>query len=162
MKKSFLIFLTSISCSFCMDYQKLFNKANDFFIEENYEKSIELYELIIESGQENSVVFYNLGNSYYRLEEIGQAIWAYRNANKLNPRDKDIVHNLKIAEANKIDRINSPPLFIIHDFYRKIKSSITIFELVLVGAILLFILSLTWFTKSVTEKIDNLYVLGLS
>tara|TARA_A100000164_G_C21871135_1_gene755196 strand:+ start:165 stop:914 length:750 start_codon:yes stop_codon:yes gene_type:complete len=152
MIKNFLIFLTLISCAFCMDFLNLFDEANDFYIKEDYEKSIELYELIIGSGLENSAVFYNLGNSYYRSKDIGQAIWAYKNANKLNPRDKDIAHNLKIAEANKIDRINSPQLFIIHNFYKKIKSAITIFELVLVGAVLLFILSFSWVTKSVAEK----------
>ena len=156
MSKKFLFFLTFISCAFCIDYHKLFDEANDFFIKENYDKSIELYELIIESGQENSAVFYNLGNSYYRLEDIGQAIWAYKNANRLNPRDKDITHNLKVAEANKIDRINPPPLFIVHDFYRKLKSSITIFELVLVGGILLFILSGTLFLKRFFEKRNGL------
>ena len=168
MSKKFLFFLTFISCAFCIDYHKLFDEANDFFIKENYDKSIELYELIIENGQENSAVFYNLGNSYYRLEDIGQAIWAYKNANRLNPRDKDITHNLKVAEANKIDRINPPPLFIVHDFYRKLKSSITIFELVLVGGILLFILSVILIIKRFTEKRNGLLqkiiqiVLGLT
>jgi len=125
MKKSVLIFFTCISFSLGIDYHKVFDEANNFFIKENYKKSIELYELILRSGQENSAVFYNLGNSYYRSENIGQAIWAYRNANRLSPRDEDIVHNLKVAEANKIDRINSPPLFVIHDFYRKINFLLT-------------------------------------
>ena len=152
MSKSLLIFLTIISSSYCINYHKLFNEANNFYINKNYNKSIELYELIIESGQGNSAVFYNLGNSYYRSEDIGQAIWAYRNAYRLNPRDKDIVHNLKISEAKKIDRINSPPLFVIHDFYRKIKSSITIFEIILLGGILFFIFSLVWIKQSFNEK----------
>ena len=156
MSKIILIFFTFVSYSFCIEYNKLFDEANNFFIKENYKESIEIYELIIESGLENSAVFYNLGNSYYRLKDIGQAIWAYRNANRLSPRDKDIAHNLKIAEANKIDRINSPPLFIIHDFYRKLKSSITIFELVLLGGILFFILSLIWIKRSFSEKKNGL------
>ena len=116
MSKIILFFFTFISYSFCIDYNKLFDEANNFFIKENYKESVEIYELIIESGLENSAVFYNLGNSYYRLKDIGQAIWAYRNANRLSPRDEDIAYNLNIAEANKIDRINSPPLFLIHDF----------------------------------------------
>ena len=135
-----------------MDIHKLFNEANDLFISKKYKKSIELYEKIIDSGQENSTVFYNLGNAYYRSGDIGHAIWAYKHANKFSPRDKDIIHNLKIAEAKKIDRINSPPLFILHDFYRKIKSSMTMFELILVGGILFFIFSLLWIKQIFSGK----------
>ena len=135
-----------------MDFHKLFHEANDLFINKKYKKSIELYEKIIDSGQENSTVFYNLGNAYYRSGDIGHAIWAYKHANKFSPRDKDIIHNLKIAEAKKIDRINSPPLFILHDFYRKIKSSMTMFELILVGGILFFIFSLLWIMQIFSGK----------
>ena len=152
MSKSLLIFLMVISCSYSMDIHKLFNEANDLFISKKYKKSIELYEKIIDSGQENSTVFYNLGNAYYRSGDIGHAIWAYKHANKFSPRDKDIIHNLKIAEAKKIDRINSPPLFILHDFYRKIKSSMTMFELILVGGILFFIFSLLWIKQIFSGK----------
>ena len=152
MSKSLLIFLMVISCSHSMDIHKLFNEANDLFISKKYKKSIELYEKIIDSGQENSTVFYNLGNAYYRSGDIGHAIWAYKHANKFSPRDKDIIHNLKIAEAKKIDRINSPPLFILHDFYRKIKSSMTMFELILVGGILFFIFSLLWIKQIFSGK----------
>jgi len=141
-----------IPCSFGMDIHNLFNEANDLFISKKYKKSIELYEKIIDSGQENSIVFYNLGNAYYRSGDIGHAIWAYKHANKFSPRDKDIIHNLKIAEAKKIDRINSPPLFILHDFYRKIKSSLTMFELILVGGILFFIFSLLWIKQIFSGK----------
>ena len=135
-----------------MDIHKLFNEANDLYISKKYKKSIELYEKIIDSGQENSTVFYNLGNAYYRLGDIGHAIWAYKHANKFSPRDKDIIHNLKIAEAKKIDRINPPPLFILHDFYRKIKSSMTMFELILLGGILFFIFSLLWIKQFFSGK----------
>ena len=135
-----------------MDPHKLFHEANDLFINKKYKKSIELYEKIIDRGQKNSTVFYNLGNAYYRLGDIGHAIWAYKHANEFSPRDKDIIHNLKIAEAKKIDRINSPPLFILHDFYRKIKSSITMFELILVGGILFFIFSFLWIKQIFSGK----------
>ena len=138
MRKSLSVFSIVVSCSFSMDSHKLFHEANDLFINKKYKESIELYEKIIDTGQENSTVFYNLGNAYYRLGDIGHAIWAYKHANKFSPRDKDIIHNLKIAEAKKIDRIKPPPLFILHDFYRKIKSSMTMFELILLGGIVFF------------------------
>ena len=141
-----------VSCYFSMDSHKLFQDANDLFISKKYKESIELYEKIIDNGQKNSTVFYNLGNAYYRSGDIGHAIWAYKHANKFSPRDKDIIHNLKMAEAKKIDRINSPPLFILHDFYRKIKSSMTMSESILLGGILFFIFSLLWIKQIFSGK----------
>ena len=96
MSKSLSVFLMVVSFSYSMDSHKLFHEANDLFINKKYKKSIELYEKIIDSGKKNSTVFYNLGNAYYRLGNIGHALWAYKHANKFSPRDKDIIHNLKI------------------------------------------------------------------
>ena len=42
-------------------FHKLFQEANDLFINKRYMESIELYEKIVDSEQKNSTVFYNLG-----------------------------------------------------------------------------------------------------
>ncbi len=135
------------SFAFSAEKTSLFYEANEFYLKKDYEKSAESYEFLIENGYLDSQIFYNLGNSYYRLNKIGQAVWAYKNAIKFSPRDNDIAHNLKIAEAQSTDRIVSPPLFMLHDFYRNVKSSFTIFELSLSGGILFFILSLMWVAR---------------
>ena len=70
-----------------------------------------------------------------------------QNAIKFSPRDKDIAHNLKIAEAQRTDTNSFPSSIYFHDLYRKVKSSFTIFELSLLGGILFFILSLIWIIK---------------
>ena len=144
MIKIYFVLLMINSFVLSEDNSGLFKEANELYLKKDYENSAEQYESIIKNGHMDSKIFYNLGNSYYRLNKIGQAIWAYKNAIKFSPRDKDIAHNLKIAEAKRIDRIVSPPLFIFHEFYRKVKSSFTIFELSLLGGILVFILSLIW------------------
>ena len=133
---------------FCEDNHELFLEANEMYINENYNRSIEIYESIIRSDLTNSSVFYNLGNSYFRINKYGQAIWAYRNANRISPRDKDILHNLKIAELFKLDRINQPKSFIFHEFYKEIKSNFTLFEWLLIGSVLFFLLSLISFYQS--------------
>ena len=111
MIKSVLMLLIFNSFLLSVENTGLFNEANEFYLKKDYEKSAELYEHLIENGYVNSQIFYNLGNSYYRLNKIGQAVWAYRNAIKFSPRDNDIVHNLKIAEARRTDRILSPPKY---------------------------------------------------
>ena len=141
----------------CSEINNLFNEANDLFLKKNYESAIKLYESIIDRGYENSSVFYNLGNSYFRVEKIGQAIWAYRNAIRLKPRDIDIAHNLKVAEAYRADLISKPPILLIHDIYRKIKSSITIYELFFLGGFLLFITSIIWSLRMLLKLYNRFF-----
>ena len=100
---------------------QLFDLGNEAYNQGLYEKAKNFYVKVLDENLHSAELYFNLGNSYYRMQDIGQAIWAYKNAIRLNPRDKDIAHNLKVAEANKIDRIKSPPLFIFHEYYRKIK-----------------------------------------
>ena len=95
-------------------------------------------------GYENSDLYYNLGNAYYRSNYIGQSIWAYMNALDITPRDKDIIHNLSVANARIIDRIEMPETFILLRLYRLIKSYFTINEWFLFGSILLMCQAI-WF-----------------
>ncbi|GIR29687.1 hypothetical protein CM15mP43_13110 [bacterium] len=69
------------------------------FISKKYKKSIELYEKLSIVGKKNSTVFYNLGNAYYRSGISVMQFGLTSMQIKFSPRDKDIIHNLKIAEA---------------------------------------------------------------
>ena len=104
----------------------LFEQANKLYIEESYLESIELYENILEKNKGNSKIFYNLGNAYFRVNKVGLAIWAYKNALRLNPRNKDISYNLTIAENYKIDRVNMPYTSLILETYRQVKIYLTV------------------------------------
>ena len=60
------------------------SKNHDEFLEANihmenskYIDAIKKYESILEKGYHSSNILYNLGNAYYRNDNIGQAVWAY-------------------------------------------------------------------------------------
>ena len=73
-----------ISYVFCnVDVQQRFNAANSQYNETNYSKAIELYESILDDGFESFPLYYNLGNTYFRQNYIGQSVWAYNKALKL-------------------------------------------------------------------------------
>jgi tetratricopeptide (TPR) repeat protein len=50
-------------------------------------------------------LYYNLGNAYYRLDNITSAVLSYERALRLKPNDKDIWHNLEMANDKTIDKI---------------------------------------------------------
>ena len=86
-------------------------EANKALIAENYNDAIVKYESILDDGYESVELYYNLGNAYYRSEELGKSIWAYLNALDIAPRNRDVAHNLSIANAQIIDRIEMPKSF---------------------------------------------------
>lgn len=49
-------------------------------------------------------LYYNLGNSYYRMGELGKAILAYERALRLDPTDQNARFNLEFVNARITDR----------------------------------------------------------
>ncbi|MCF6147849.1 MAG: tetratricopeptide repeat protein [Candidatus Kuenenia sp.] len=62
------------------------------------------YEMIISKGFRNGRVYYNLGNTYYRLGEVGKAILNYRKAQRLMPRNAELDANLRLAKNSIEDK----------------------------------------------------------
>ena len=95
------------------DIHSLLFRANQAYLEDRYEEAAGLYEMIVERGHLNGNVFFNLGNTYIRLGELGRAILNYKKASVLLPRDGDLKANLQYARALAKDRIDeaSPSLW---------------------------------------------------
>ena len=80
----------------------------------NYPEAISLYESVLSTGLTSPDLYYNLGNAYYRDDQIGRAILNYHRALRLHPAMHDARENLAIAESHTADRISQlPQLFII-------------------------------------------------
>jgi tetratricopeptide (TPR) repeat protein len=82
--------------------------ANQAYLEDRYEEAAGHYESIVEAGHLNGHVFFNLGNTYVRLGELGRAILNYKKASVLLPRDGDLKANLQYARSLAKDRIEEP------------------------------------------------------
>ena len=84
-----------------------FDKANQLFQDENYSGSIALYEEILSSGKESGSLYFNLGNAYYKQGKLPQAILNYERAKLMLPHDKDIAYNLKMANSQITDKLET-------------------------------------------------------
>ncbi len=82
--------------------------ADDEYKKGNYQQAIKDYNEILKSGA-SSAVYYNLGNAYYRTDNITYAILNYERALMLSPGDDDIQVNLQLAQAKTIDKITPEP-----------------------------------------------------
>jgi tetratricopeptide (TPR) repeat protein len=82
-----------------------FDRANALYEQQAYDSAAVYYEKIIASGMNNSAVYFNAGNSYFRLKKIGPAILNFERAHLLSPDDPDIIANLRFANSSIIDRL---------------------------------------------------------
>lgn len=79
--------------------------ADSAYAKESYADAVVLYEGILKTGKESSDIYYNLGNSYYKMKNMAKAILNYERALLLNPGDGDIRFNLKLAQSKTVDNI---------------------------------------------------------
>lgn len=103
--KNFVLFLFFLfSVNFAETNAELFAAANQLYEERNYDSAIVLYLQILENGEKNSAVLYNIANSAYRNSDIGAAILYLERARLLAPDDRDIAANLDFLRRQTIDK----------------------------------------------------------
>lgn len=88
----------------------LFTKAmaDSFYMANDYKEAIYVYEQLLQNKGESVEVYYNLGNAYYKSDEVAKAILNYERALLLAPADDDIKFNLFIAKSKTVDKVNEP------------------------------------------------------
>jgi len=77
----------------------LFYKGNSFYEKREYDKAIEEYGKVLESGVESGPLYYNMANAYFKTGKTGYAILFYKRALRLNPADSDLKSNLSYAQS---------------------------------------------------------------
>ena len=156
----YFIFLFSLvsSFSYAQNEEKIFQQGNEYFQQKQYDKAIESYKQLINSGYEGTALYYNLGNAYYREGKIGYAILYYEKALKLSPNDDDIKHNLAIANLKTIDKLESFPKFFLFEWWEGLLALFTsygwtivtyFFYILLIVSIALYLYSKSAFQQKV-------------
>lgn len=90
--------------------EQLFSSGNEAQSKEEaselWRKSAARYELAIREGKlSNGPIFYNLGNVYFRLGDMGRAILNYKRALRFMPNDPNLLTNLEYARKSRQDAI---------------------------------------------------------
>ncbi len=98
---------------------KLFEGANTEYNEGNYEKAIEDYLAILATGQHSAELYFNLGNAYYKLNQIAPSIYYYEKALLLKPHDAEVRNNLSYAQKMALDVISPIPAIGFSKFYKR-------------------------------------------
>lgn len=137
--------------------------ADSAYIRNDFTTAIQIYEMILRTG-ESADIYYNLGNSYYKIGDIAKAILNYERALILKPANKDIRSNLEIARAKTVDKVTDVPELFFITWLKSITNSMGIqsWAIIAISFFLLFIVSIYFFffsTKIVARK--TFFILAL-
>ncbi len=125
----------------------LYKIGNQAMLQENFETAVENYEQILNRGESHPDLYYNLGNAYYRLNQIGNAVWAYEKGLQIAPRDKDLRFNLSLVNTRVRDRIEIPKTMLFLEQYRALKKSTTLIDIILIASTVFMLGAFIYFLK---------------
>lgn len=99
------IILTALHSLATVNYAQLWDKANGFYLQKQYDSALVYYVQIAASKPQNPEIYYNLGNTYYRLNKIPNSVLNYERALRFDPNYKDAKENLALAQGRIANRI---------------------------------------------------------
>ena len=135
-----------------------FDAANKLYEQGHYSEAVTAYDKLLSIGPVSESVYFNRGNAYFKLGQIGRAIASYRQAQRLAPRDRDVLANLQFARTRA--RGGAP----YHaDRWRSTLASLTLNEWTLLTCVALWVLftllALNQWRSDLKPRLHNL-VLG--
>ena len=98
----------------------LMKDAERYYTANDFANAIKTYESILKQGFESSELYFNLGNSYYKNNEIAKSVLNYERAKLLAPNDEDIQFNLDLVNQFVVDKISPMPRFIVTKWWQSL------------------------------------------
>jgi len=117
MKRKIKDFGLIIICMIAIDLMaapsQLLEQAADAYNQKDYSTAIDLYEQVLNEENYSLELYYNLGNSYFKNNDLGRAILNFERALLLDAGNEDVRHNLAVARYQLTDEISEiPPFFL--------------------------------------------------
>lgn len=144
--------------------QSSFEKGNALYQKGQYQQAVDVYENIIKKDKLHSAeLYFNLGNSYYKLNKVAPSIYNYEKALVLKPNDPDVLNNLKFAKKLTIDEIKEIPKV---GFAKLIQNFTGIFDYntwakISIGIAFAFLLSFIGYYFSQRTLAKRIYFVGM-
>lgn len=114
--------------------------GNQHYEAGEFAEAAAVYETIVRAGIQDSALYYNLGNAYFKQGELGRAILNYRRAQYLDPRDPDIATNLTVARSQTVDKLEAGDEGFLTNFVLIAEEWLTLGEAALLALVLWILL----------------------
>lgn len=99
----------------------LWNAANEAFAAGQWQQALESYQAIEQQGMVSTDLYYNIGNTFFKLDDNPRAILYYERALKADPSNVDAKNNLEMADQYVMDKIEAVPEFLLATAFNKVK-----------------------------------------
>jgi len=141
---SLLISLSLIFSSSIFANNQQLDSAQFYYENGNYESAIASYNRVLESDEISPEIYFNLGNCYFKMDNIPSAILYYEKAKKIEPNNEDLEYNLNVANSRIADRIEPVPEMLHLKLMRSISNSLDAdsWAWLFIGLFILFLLFL--------------------
>jgi tetratricopeptide (TPR) repeat protein len=106
MRNIFYILLLTTQVFFA---QNGFEVGNELYQKGKYKDAVVAYENVEKNNKQSVELYFNLGNSYYKLNKVAPAIYNYEKALLLSPKDSEVLTNLRFAQKRTIDEVKVIP-----------------------------------------------------
>ncbi len=100
-----------LTAGVCAGQGAFFDEGNQRYQTGDFDGALERYARILDEGLESGELYYNIGNTYFKLGRLGPAILYYERARRLTPGDEDLLANLELARSLTADEITPLPGF---------------------------------------------------
>ena len=113
----FFILLLSLGAFASEPGSALLDNATSAYAKGDFQKAANLYSDILKMGYDAPEIYYNLGNCYFKLDQIGMSILNYERAKKISARDEDLNFNLKLASQRTLDKVEPLPQLFLEEWW---------------------------------------------
>ncbi len=128
-----------------------FQNGLEFYNNGDYLNAIKEFSEILVNGEHSVELYFNLGNSYYKINDLPNSVFYYEKALKIDPNNVDVKNNLKYSQNMLIDKIELLPSDQISNILVNISNLFSINQWLSIGIISIYIfliLFIIYFFKS--------------
>lgn len=87
--------ILSISSTLAQNVRETMALANEAFLREQFDSAALLYQRLLENGWHSADLYFNLGVTQYKVNDLASARFNLEKARLLDPNDINILHNLE-------------------------------------------------------------------
>jgi tetratricopeptide (TPR) repeat protein len=121
--RQFFVFIAILFATVTLSAQdSLLLQANEAYAKGNFQAAADSYKELLKANGESAIIYYNLGNSYYKLNKTAPSILNYERALLLEPGNGDIRFNLEIAKLKAVDKNEPVGDFFLTEWFRDIQN----------------------------------------
>lgn len=123
---AFIALLSASFFTFASVDDSLMQQGNTAYQNGDYDLAIDCYQEIIDHGNEGAILYYNLGNAYFKAKQTADALLWYERALRLDPSNEDIKHNITYVNLQITDKIEVLPELFIVRWWNGLSKSMTV------------------------------------